>query len=335
MLGKHGNTLTSIETLGPLLEAEGHVLTYASDKKNKVWRLMDMIKTLITHRSTADVVLIDTYSTNNFWYAVSMAQLCHRFNIPYIPMLRGGDLPARLKTSFKHLKFLVDHSKVCVSPSNYLKTAFQEVGLSKVKSINNNIKIEDYTFKQRTSTQPNLLWVRSFSEIYNPTMAIKVFELVKKTYPHAQLCMIGPDKDGSLEVTKNAARDLGVEVEFPGKMSKEAWRELSESYDIFINTTYFDNVPISVLEAMALGLPVVSTNVGGLPFMLEDQKTALLVDDDSVQQMHDAIANLIEHPELSTTISNNARKETISYSWDVVKKHWIEILDLIPSRSEI
>jgi glycosyltransferase involved in cell wall biosynthesis len=327
MLGQHGNTLTSIETLGPLLEQMGHDLIYASSKKPKLLRLVDMIRTLISNRSNVDLVMIDTYSTTNFWYAVAIAKLCHRFQIPYIPMLRGGDFPKRLRSSLSHAKFLIDNSFIAISPSDYLKSACNQHGITAVEKINNNIKLEDYNFKQRTSAEPKLLWVRSFSEIYNPTMAIKVFELVKKTYPHAQLCMIGPDKDGSLLQTQNLAQELQLDVDFPGKISKEAWRALSESYDIFISTTHFDNVPISVLEAMALGLPVVSTNVGGIPFMLEDQKTALLVDDNSVDQMYDAIVALIESPQLTTSLSNNARKESESYSWDVVKKDWDKILN--------
>jgi glycosyltransferase involved in cell wall biosynthesis len=144
--------------------------------------------------------------------------------------------------------------------------------------------------------------------------------------------MIGPDKDGSLAVTQHLAQQLGLEVNFPGKMSKEAWRALSVSYDIFINTTHFDNVPISVIEAMALGLPVVSTDVGGIPFLLEDHKTALLVQDNDVQEMAQAIFNLVESAQLSQQLSAAARLEAQNYSWSNVKVLWEQLLDEIPKK---
>jgi glycosyltransferase involved in cell wall biosynthesis len=271
----------------------------------------------------------------DYWRAVLSGNMCEKFDIPYIPILHGGNLPNRLKISRKSFEKLIDNSFCSISPSEYLRSTLLDASLSKVSVIRNTIPLEGYTFKQRTSAQPKLLWVRSFSEIYNPTMAIKVFERLKKTYPTAQLSMVGPDKDGSLLQTQNLSKELQLDVDFPGKISKEAWRALSESYDIFISTTHFDNVPISVLEAMALGLPVVSTNVGGIPFMLEDQKTALLIDDNNVDQMYEAIVALIESPELTTSLSINARKETESYSWNEVKKDWIELLDKVPNRSEL
>ena len=80
--------------------------------------------------------------------------------------------------------------------------------------------------------------------------------------------MVGPDKDGSLEKTKQYAKEKGVlhRVRFTGGLSKTEWIELSKDYNIFINTTNVDNTPVSVMEAMALGFPVISTNVGGVPF---------------------------------------------------------------------
>jgi len=79
--------------------------------------------------------------------------------------------------------------------------------------------------------------------------------------------MVGPDKDSSLGEAKDLAKQLGVaeSVTFTGVLPKAQWHQLSEKFDIFINTTNIDNMPVSIIEAMALGLPIVSTNAGGLP----------------------------------------------------------------------
>ena len=65
---------------------------------------------------------------------------------------------------------------------------------------------------------------------------------------------------------------LNQKIEFVGYLRKIEWLELARDHDIFINTSTIDNMPVSILEMMALGLPIISTNVGGIPFILESRK---------------------------------------------------------------
>ena len=95
-LAKKGSTVTSIETLGLFLKEEGYKLTFTSDKRNKILRILDMLFTLFRNRNTIDVVLIDTYSTLNYYYALAIGIMCRFYKINYIPILRGGDLEKRL-----------------------------------------------------------------------------------------------------------------------------------------------------------------------------------------------------------------------------------------------
>lgn len=325
-LSKHGNNTTSIETLGLLLENEGYELFYASSKKNKIFRLLDMIVTTINKRKNVDFVLIDVYSTYNFWYAFIISQICRFFDLKYIPKLHGGNLPERFVKNPKLCKMIFDNAFVNVVPSNYLLHYCKKANYKNVSYIANTIEIENYPFKNRENIEPKLLWVRSFDKIYNPEMAIKVLFELKKTFPKAQLCMVGPEKDGSLEATKKQSEASNLDIKFTGKLSKQNWINLSVEYDIFINTTHFDNTPISVIEAMSLGLPVVSTNVGGLPYLLENNVNALLVNDDAVNQMVKAIIFLIENKQQTKAICLNARNLTESFDWKIVKNQWLEIL---------
>src|SRR6478752_950388 len=95
-LSKHGFTPTVIETLGPSLEKEGFEVIYASNKKKQSLRFLDMFSKTILNVPKADYVLIDTYSTSSFYYALAVSQLCRLFGKKYIPILHGGDLPKRL-----------------------------------------------------------------------------------------------------------------------------------------------------------------------------------------------------------------------------------------------
>ena len=142
------------------------------------------------------------------------------------------------------------------------------------------------------------------------------------SYPDAELCMVEPDKDGSMEQFRKYIRLKGIEnkVKITGRLSKEDWIALSENYDFFLNTTNVDNAPISVIEAMALGLLVVSTNAGGIPYLLEHKKDACLVESQNSEQMTNAVIELIHYSELTSQIMLNARKKAESFGWEKVKK---------------
>ena len=284
-----------------------------------------MLWSVIQHRKV-DCVLIDTYSTTNFWYAFVISQLCRFLGIKYIPILHGGNLSFRLVNNPIICKMIFKQAHINVSPSLFLLDKFKINGYENIIHIPNAIQIDEYPFFERKRTIPSLLWVRSFAKIYNPIMAIEVFALLKKKQPNATLCMIGPDKDGSLLVAKKRAKELKVEVLFTGKLSKTDWIIKAKEFDIFINTTHFDNMPVSVIEAMSLGLAIVSTNVGGIPFLLEDKKNALLVPDNDIDKMVEAIDRLLENQALFDEMVTNARKRSEQYEWQIVKQKWLTIL---------
>lgn len=325
-LSNHGFTSTSIETLGSFLEAEGYTVYYASSKRNKFFRMLEMIGMTFKYAKKVDYVLIDTYSTINFWYAFFISQLCRVLGVKYIPKLHGGDLPSRIVRTRFFSNLIFKNAFVNIAPSYYLYEAFKKNGYTNLKYIPNTIELQIYPQSLKEFKVPKLLWVRSFAKIYNPLMAVKVFINIKKIYPDAQLCMIGPKKDDSYEKTVRFAQKNNVEVTFTGKLSKEAWIEVSKEYNIFINTTHFDNTPISVIEAMALGLPVVSTDVGGIPFLLEHDVNALLVSDNDTKGMTSQIDRLITDSNLAVNISKKAKDTVTEFDWEVVKKQWIDLL---------
>ncbi|GGG52933.1 glycosyltransferase family 4 protein [Bizionia arctica] len=325
-LKQQTSNISAIGIVGPKLEQEGYNLTYASSKANKIARLLDMLWTCFSQRKRTDVVLIDTYSTQNFYYALLVSQLCRVLGLPYIPVLHGGNLPQRLKNSPKLSQAIFKNGYKLVSPSLWLKEAFEEEGYQNIHYIPNSLELEHYIFQEKTLDEVKLLWVRSFSSIYNPELAVKVLKALQDQGIAASLCMVGPDSDGSLETVKQLASSLKVSVTFTGKLPKEEWIALAKDYNIFINTTNFDNMPVSVIEAMALGLPVVSTNVGGLPYLIDHKTDGLLVPPNNVEVFVEAIKQLISHPEATQVMTLNARKKVEAFDWEVVKEKWFEVL---------
>ena len=319
------NYATSMDILSSLLKLEGFTVYKSSSKSNKMLRLLEMCFNIISFRTKFDYVLIDTYSTSNFYYALLTSQLCRLFRLKYLPILHGGNLPYRLHHNPTLSSLIFNNSFQNIAPSGYLKHEFEVKGYTTLL-IPNVIPIAKYNFKNRQKLQPRLLYVRSFAKIYNPTMAIEVLKELKNTYSEAVLCMVGPDKDGTLKDVKHLINtyDLQDSVEITGVLSKDEWHKKSEEFDIFINTTNVDNTPISVIEAMALGLPVVSTNVGGLPYLIDDNKDGVLVDKEQPILMAKKIIEIIE--ENKSSFAKMARCKVENFDWSVVRKQWLKLL---------
>lgn len=316
---------TAMSLLSKLLKQERYYLIKSSSKTNKLIRLIYMCFAIIKNRKLVEYILIDTYSTTNFYYALITSQLARFFKIKYIPILHGGNLPKRLKKNPILSKAIFKNSYKNIAPSNYLKSAFEKEGFP-TRFIPNTINITEYSFKKREKIQPKLFWVRAFKHLYNPTLAIKTLKLLKTEYPKAVLCMVGPFSDDSYQNTINLAKELNVldDVEFTEVLPKKEWHKKSVNFDVFINTTNFDNTPVSVIEAMALGLPIVSTNVGGMPYLIDNEIDGLLIEKENPQKMTNAIIDIIKgkYP----TLAEKARTKVETFDWEVVKHLWLDIL---------
>ena len=158
-------------------------------------------------------------------------------------------------------------------------------------------------------------------------MAIEMLRLLKSKFPDSQLCMVGPDKDNSSYQVKLLAEKYKLlpNLILTGRISKSQIVEISNNYDIFINTTDFDNLPVTVLEAMALGLPVISTNAGGLPYFLDESNSILVGKNDSAA-MTASVIKIIQTPDLGYKLSYNARNNVEKkYSKEIVMQKWTEI----------
>ena len=325
-ISKKGAIPTTVKVLGGQLKREGYEVLQTPLKKNKLQTLLLMLLNILKKRKTVDFIIIDTYSTLAFWYSYLSSRLACFLKIPYIPILHGGDLPNRLKSHPKLCQHIFKNSTTNVVPSKYLESHFKDAGYHNLTYIPNTIPIKNYNFKKRDKLSPKLLWVRAFAEIYNPILAIQVLQQLIEKYPYAELSMVGPFKDDTIEICKSYAEQHKLPVTFTGTLPKEKWLEYAENFDIFINTTNVDNTPVSVIEAMALGLPVVTTNVGGIPYLLEDKEDALLVPKDDAESMAKTIRYLLEQPLFVEKMTKQARSKVEHFDWEKVKYQWFQIL---------
>ena len=114
-------------------------------------------------------------------------------------------------------------------------------------------------------------------------------------------------------------------VEFLGRLERDAIVALYHGADAMLNPSRVDNMPNSVLEALACGLPVISTRVGGVPYIVQDGETALLVAPDNPHEMAQAIVRIYRDKALRAHLRENGCREVAQYAWQEVRPQWLSL----------
>lgn len=307
----------------------GWVVFTASRHQNRLLRMADILWTAWHNRGVYQIAVVEVYSYLAFQWVLVLCQLLKTLKKPYILVLHGGRLPDFVQTNEKRFRDLLTSAKAVVTPSKYLQQAFIKIR-NDIRYIPNGIDINRYPFILRERPEPRLSWLRAFHRIYNPKLAIEVLDKVTLIYPQAELLMIGPDKkDGSFdELIKTTSEfNLVDRVRFTGAVPKQEVGQYLSKSDIFLNTTKFESFGVSVLEAAACGLCIVTTNVGELPYLWVDGEDALIVPADNSEAMADAVMRILNETGLAETLSRNARVKAENYDWSVVLPQWESLLN--------
>lgn len=328
LIGRNaGRVTTQGEILGDLLEADGYGVVRASSLPNRYGRLLDILWTILSRNRDVDVLLIQAFGGPSFVVEDAASWLGHRFRKPTIFQLHGGAMPQFLRDHPRWGRRVLGRADQLVVPSAYLARALQEHDL-RAHIVPNIVDAASYPFRLRRQVRPRLMWMRAFHSIYHPEMAVRVLARLRAVMPEATLVMGGEEK-GLGEATRQLAEALNVAdaIRFVGFLeAAEKHREGSQA-DIFLNTNRIDNQPVSVIEACAMGLPVVATAVGGVPDLLEDGETGLLVPDGDDAAMAKAILRLVNEPALSERLSANGRELALRFAPEGVLVEWRGVLD--------
>lgn len=330
LLGKNpGWVVSNGEILAKLFTQAGYTVMVTSTFPNRALRVTDTISSLITWRREVDLVILMVFSGRAFIVADVASLLAERLGKPLVLWLHGGNLPNFASRHPHWVNRVLCRGTAWVAPSNYLSQFFRKWGFD-VMVIPNVLEIDKYAYRQRHHAHPRLLWMRTFHELYHPEMAIEVLAKVKQSRPETVLTMAGQDK-GLLKSARYLAKhmDLDSSVRFVGFLDLADKRREFAAHDVFLNTNRVDNMPVSVVEAAAFGLPVVATAVGGIPYLLRHEKTALLVEEGDVEGMAEAILRLFKQPSLVARLSANGRSLAEASSWSRVKEQWERLLEKV------
>ena len=326
MLGRNrGYVTTQGQIVADLLAAEGLTITCVSSKINRAARLAEIIATLVKNHRKFDVLVLEVYSGLGLIVSDAAGRLGKMFRLPLIMFLHGGHLHEFIERHPRWTKRVLNRADFLVAPSPFLAEKIGAFGYQ-IAEIPNVIDLSEYPFRERSRIAPALIWMRSFHSIYNPEMAIKVLTELRRGVPRATLTMAGVDK-GLENKIKRMAEEAGLSgaVRFPGFLdAAEKAREFAAA-DIYLNTNRIDNMPVSVVEACAFGLPVVATRVGGLPYLIKHRENGLLVPNEDVMAMTRAVKELLDDPELTRRISLGARCLAERSAWTSVRGDWDEL----------
>jgi glycosyltransferase involved in cell wall biosynthesis len=323
MVGRNPGHITHPgELLSDLFAAEGYPVVSASAALNRFARLADICATLVRRRNDVDIMVLQVYAAKSFVVEDVASWLARRFGLRIVMFLHGGTIPEFIERFPTWSRRVLARADVIIAPSEYLARVVRGLGFE-ARIIPNFLDLPAYPHRARRSLRPRILWMRSFHDHYNPEMAVRVLEKLRSSVRDASLTMAGPDRGTELRV-REMVRDKGLtdHVRFPGFLNMEGKAREGEDADVFINTTHLDNMPVTVLEAFAMGLPVVATRVGGIDDMLSDGANALLVPEGDAAAMADAIGRLLEDPELAARLSAGGRQVAESVSWDAVRPQW-------------
>jgi glycosyltransferase involved in cell wall biosynthesis len=270
-------------------------------------------------------MVIEVYGGPSFVVEDIASFLGRQFGHRIVMWLHGGAFPEFMARHPRWSRRVLGRADRIIAPTKYLARAVSHYGFD-AGVVPNVIDIDSYPYRHRPSVAPRLFWMRNFHSVWNPEMAIRTLHRLCATVPEATLVMAGPDK-GSRAAVERLASELNVsdKVRFTGFLDGPGKVAEASAADIFINTNRIDNMPVAVVEAMACGLPVVTTAVGGMADLLTHGETGLFVPNNDEEAMARAIACLMRNSELASRLSANGRMLAENSSWDRVRPQWEQV----------
>jgi glycosyltransferase involved in cell wall biosynthesis len=251
-------------------------------------------------------------------FAAPAIRLAAMRGVPVVVNYRGGEAATFLAKSHGSVRATL-RAALLVVPSGYLKAVFacHDIPSEVVPNIIDLDRFHPATQPRRRSA--HLVVARNLEPIYDNSTAIRAFAAVCVHHPEARLTIAGTGPE--LAALQALAVDVGVaeHVRFPGRLDRDAMAALYREADVVLNPSTVDNMPNSVLEALASAVPVVSTDVGGVPYIVQDGKTALLVPPGAPEAMAAATLRLLTNPELAASLSAAGLSEVRRYSWKSVQ----------------
>lgn len=248
---------------------------------------------------------------------------------PVVVNYRGGEADAFLQRAADWVRPSLRRSAALLVPSGFLEAVFQRHGFGSTV-VPNVINLERFGASEARaaparSRAPSVLVARHLEPIYDNQTALRAFALLAARYPAAQLVIAGSGPEADMLTALADHLGIAQAVRFTGRIDNSAMAALYRDADIMLNPSLVDNMPNSVLEALAGGVAVVSTDVGGVPYLLEHRRSALLVPPQDPQAMADAMFLLLGEPDLKERLRQAGLQLADQYTWAQVRPRLLQV----------
>lgn len=292
--------------------------------------LLRMLPYLAALWRAAGRVQVFHVMANSGWswhlFAAPAIWIGHLRGTPVVVNYRGGEAANFLRQAAAWMRPSLRRCAALAVPSGFLANVFGQHGIDSV-IVPNIINLERFSAASaaRAPGGLRLLVARNLEDLYDNASALRAFALVRQAHPEAQLTVAG---SGPLRSElEQLARELGVApaVHFTGRVDTADMPALYRNADIMLNPSLIDNMPNSVLEALASGTLVVSTNVGGVPYIVEDGATALLVPPANPAAMAQAVLRLADDAALADALRSAGRASVAQYAWNSIKPRLLDV----------
>jgi glycosyltransferase involved in cell wall biosynthesis len=261
---------------------------------------------------------------NYFLFTVPSCLFCIFLRRSYVIHYHGGAAEKFFLKWFWAIRWTFIKAKTVCVPSEFLAKIFGNYGII-VSIVPNFVNLDSFKFRLRDDIKPNILVARHLEIAYDIPTAIRTFALFLKKVPDAKLVICG---GGSLRLQiETLIKNLQIDrsITMTGAISHEKMAEYFDQCDIFLNTSITDNQPVAIIEAFASGLPVVSTNAGGIPYLVTHEKTGLLAPIADSQCLARELFRLYQDHELYKKLTKNAFSESLQYQWPNSRKVYHEV----------
>ncbi|PWG62680.1 glycosyltransferase family 4 protein [Spiribacter halobius] len=336
-----GGMANQTRQLGELLAGEGHAVELVAVNADyrprwvaglrglrALFRLIPYLVHLWRMAGRAEVVHV---MANSGWswhlFAAPAVWIARLRGVPTVVNYRGGQAPEFLARSAWLVRPTLRRAGALVVPSGFLRDVFGAHGLV-AEVLPNIIDRERFCAAAgRRDGGPRLLVARNLEPLYGVDTALRAFASLRERYPDAQLIVAGGGPSAERLLALAASLGVAQAVTFTGRVGVERMAALYRDADVLLNPSRADNMPNALLEAMASGVPIVSTNVGGVPYMVEHGRTALLVPVDDAYAMAKAAERLLEDAVLHARLRRAGLEEASRYAWPQVRERLLDVYE--------
>lgn len=342
-----GGMANQTRQLARLLQEEGHTVqiiqvnapyrpAWVANVRwlRSLFRLVPYVRKLWV---TAGKVQLFHVMANSWWswhlFSAPAVWVARWRGIPVVVNYRGGEAEDFLKRSYRCIRPTLKRVNAVIVPTAFLCQVFMKWRIN-ATVVPNIVDLQLFSRKavpasggSGNGSAPHIIVARNLEKIYDLPTALRAFQRIRGRYPRARMTVAGSGPER--EALQRLAAELNVTaaVTFAGRIDNNDMAAVYHSADVMINPSLADNMPISVLEALATGVPVVSTNVGGIPYLVADGVSARLVPPGDISAMADAVIDILSNKALAGRLIASGQDLVKQYAWPAVRNKLLCVYD--------